>query len=276
MKTVVFTDLDGTLLDFQDYSYQMAEPLVRQLQQQGISVVFCSSKTKAEQQYYRDTLNISDPFIVENGSAIFIPKGYFSYSVADKLPSLFKLGTEGNFEVIVLGESFSAIRAGIEQAREEIDIQLLGYADLSLNEIQEITQLEEGFARRAATRDFSETLLTGVKSGEGFRRFQDLLSSQGLSCVSGGKFHTVMGQGSDKGKAVEVLTQLFAQEFGEVHTVGLGDSANDLPLLQAVDTGYLVQRSDGTWLSTDDQCIQKIIGVGPVGWVKVARSLITV
>ena len=276
MKTVVFTDLDGTLLDFQDYSYQMVEPLVYQLQQQEIPVIFCSSKTKAEQMYYRDALNNSGPFIVENGSAIFVPKGYFSFSVADKLPNQFRIRAESNFEIVILGESFLTVRAGIEQAREEADIQLFGYADLSLDEIKEITQLEEDFAMRAATRDFSETLLKGDKLDERFRQFQNLLSSWGLSCVSGGKFHTVMGQGSDKGVAVNVLTDLFNQEFGTVRTVGLGDSANDLPLLQAVDTGYLVQRSDRTWLTANDECIQKVEGVGPEGWIKVAQSLIAV
>ncbi|WKN43223.1 HAD-IIB family hydrolase [Tunicatimonas pelagia] len=276
MKTVVFTDLDGTLLNFQDYSYQTVEPLVHQLRQGKIPVVFCSSKTKAEQQHYRKALHNADPFIVENGSAIFVPEGYFSFSVADKLSAQHQVVLESDFEVIVLGEKFSTVRAGIEQARQEIDVQLWGYADLSLAEIQEIIQLDKEFAQRAATRDFSETLLTGDKSGEGFRQFQDVLSSRGLSCVSGGKFHTVMGQGSDKGKAVQVLTELFKQEFGEVHTIGLGDSANDLPLLRAVDVGYLVQKPDKTWLATDDERIQKVTGVGPQGWVNVAQSLIAV
>ncbi len=276
MKTVVFTDLDGTLLDFQDYSYQTAALLVHQLRQQGTPVVFCSSKTKAEQEYYRNALNNLDPFIVENGSAVFIPDGYFSFSIADKLSGQYQMVSEGDFEVIILGESYQTVRKGIEQAREEVAIQLLGYADLSLEEIRMITRLEEAFVQRAATRDFSETLLKGDKSGEGFRQFQDLLSSRGLSCVSGGKFHTVMGQGSDKGKAIKVLTELFDQEYGEVHTIGLGDSANDLPLLQAVDVGYLVQKPDRTWLTTSDERIQKVEGVGPKGWVKVAQSLITV
>ncbi len=276
MKTVVFTDLDGTLLDFQNYSYQTAEPSVHQLGQQEIPVVFCSSKTKAEQEYYRSALKNADPFIVENGSAVFIPSGYFSFSVADQLSAQYNVVAEDDFEVVILGETVATVRQGIEQGREEANIHLFGYADLSLKEIQEITHLEEDFAQRAATRNFSETLLKGDKSGETFRRFQDLLYSKGLSCVSGGKFHTVMGQGSDKGKAVDVLTQLFTQEFGEVHTIGLGDSANDLPLLQVVDTGYLVQKPDETWLTTDNENIKKVAGVGPEGWVKVAQSLIAV
>jgi len=74
---VVFTDLDGTLLDLSDYSYQAALPAVRYLQKQGIPIVFCSSKTRAEQAVYQQKLDIDDPFIVENGGAVYLPESYF-------------------------------------------------------------------------------------------------------------------------------------------------------------------------------------------------------
>ncbi|MEM8964785.1 MAG: HAD-IIB family hydrolase [Bacteroidota bacterium] len=272
MKSIIFTDLDGTLLDFQDYSYSVVEPVVHQLQAREIPVVFCSSKTRAEQEYYRQALQNIHPFIVENGSAVFIPMGYFSFSLSQKLVS-YPVAETNRYQVIVLGENALKIRKSIEQARQKISIHLDGYADLPIEEIMAITHLDETFARRAATRDFSETLLRGNKSGEKFQQFQQLLEQQNLSCVSGGKFHTVMGAGSDKGKAVQVLSKLYQRQFGKIQTIGLGDSANDLPLLQAVDQGYLVQRQDGSWLDQVDENIKKVARVGPEGWVKVAESL---
>mgnify|MGYP001793009540 FL=1 len=158
MKSIIFTDLDGTLLDFQNYSYSVVESSVYQLQAQFIPVIFCSSKTKTEQQYYRKALHNTHPFIVENGSAVFIPVGYFPFRTSEKVTDYTVTEIDG-FEVIVLGETFSKVRQGIEQARREVDLQLWGYTDLSLKEIMEITHLESEFAQRAATRDFSETLL---------------------------------------------------------------------------------------------------------------------
>ncbi|MEO0334056.1 MAG: HAD-IIB family hydrolase [Bacteroidota bacterium] len=275
MKSIIFTDLDGTLLDFQDYSYSVVESVVHQLQEQAIPVVFCSSKTKAEQEYYRGALRNTHPFIVENGSAIFIPMGYFSFSLSERLVN-YPITETIHYQVIVLGENTQKIRKSIEQVRQQINIHLDGYADLSIQEIMAITHLDEDFAQRAATRDFSETLLRGDKSGQKFQRFQQVLAKRNLSCVSGGKFHTVMGAGSDKGKAVEVLNGLYQRQFGEIQTIGIGDSSNDLPLLQAVDQGFLVQRQDGSWLDADSENIQKVDGVGPDGWVKVAQLLMTV
>ena len=79
LKIVVFTDLDGTLLDRTTYSYASAVPALESLRQKKIPIVFCSAKTSAEQEAYRKELGIGDPFIVENGGAIFIPYGYFPF-----------------------------------------------------------------------------------------------------------------------------------------------------------------------------------------------------
>ena len=77
-KTVVFSDLDGTLLDESSYSFKDALPAVRLLQLRAIPLVLCSSKTRAEIEPCRLSLHNRHPFISENGGGIFIPPGYFS------------------------------------------------------------------------------------------------------------------------------------------------------------------------------------------------------
>ena len=80
-KTVIFTDLDGTLLDAADYSYAEAQPALGQVAESGTPLVLCSSKTRAELEVYRKRLANAHPFISENGGGIFIPIGYFSVSI---------------------------------------------------------------------------------------------------------------------------------------------------------------------------------------------------
>jgi len=77
LKPVIFTDLDGTLLELETYSYAKALPSINYLRKKGIPIVFCSAKTRAEQEVYRKELQINDPFIVENGGAVFVFQGYF-------------------------------------------------------------------------------------------------------------------------------------------------------------------------------------------------------
>ncbi len=79
MKRIVFTDLDGTLLDSNTYSYQKSLAAINRVKEAGIPIIFCSAKTRAEQETYRRELALFHPFVVENGGAIFIPRAYFPF-----------------------------------------------------------------------------------------------------------------------------------------------------------------------------------------------------
>ena len=72
---LVFSDLDGSLLDHHDYSFGAALPAIEALRQRGVPLILCSSKTRAEIEPLRARLDNRDPFIVENGAAVFIPCG---------------------------------------------------------------------------------------------------------------------------------------------------------------------------------------------------------
>ncbi len=261
MSQVVYTDLDGTLIDFKDYSFHDSLDAVKALNHKGIPVVFCSSKTRVEQEVYLDAFGLQTPFIVENGSAIFIPKGYFSFDYDYQ-------ASDGNYDIIELGTRYSIIRSIIEHARSFHAFEASGYGDLSLTKIMEITGLSESFAKNAASREYSETILLKENDDEAFMAFKVSLADKNLTCVSGGKYHTVMSQNSDKGKAVELLSNLFRKQMGqELVTYGLGDSSNDYPLLKAVDYAFLVQKPPGVWTDFDEiSGLTKVDKIGPLGW----------
>jgi mannosyl-3-phosphoglycerate phosphatase len=62
---------------------------------------------------------------------------------------------------------------------------------------------------------------------------------------------------------VEILTNLFARKFGDICTIGLGDSENDFPMLEKVDRAYLVMKPNGKYAS---QKYENAKGIGPEGW----------
>ncbi len=97
MKIAVFTDIDGSLLNEQ-FKSSSVEPIIKELSN-NIAIVLTISKTRKEIEYYRQRLGIGDPFIAENGSAIFIPKHYFraSYPFSKRLD---------NFYVIEFGSTY--------------------------------------------------------------------------------------------------------------------------------------------------------------------------
>ncbi|MCB9136703.1 MAG: HAD-IIB family hydrolase [Anaerolineales bacterium] len=265
---VIFTDLDGTLLDFNTYSSARALPAVTRLLARGIPIVLCSSKTRREQFQYRTAFHLPDPFIVENGSAIYLPRGYFS-------PPAFAPAGLPNpadpYETIVLGTPAAEIRAHLVHIRAETGLNFSTYDDLPLPDICRITGLSPAQAEAARAREYSATILTPLARGD-HARLTAALASVGLQLLAGGRFHTVTGAGTDKGRAVRQMADFYRQKFGAIITLGLGDSANDRAMLAAVDHPYLVQKPDQTWEM--DIPATKIEGVGPEGWCKVAEQLL--
>ncbi|MCK6469820.1 MAG: HAD hydrolase family protein [Candidatus Brocadia sinica] len=82
MVYIIFTDLDGTLLDHSTYSFEEAREATSLVKKKNIPIVICMSKTQAGIEVYRERMGNEDPFISENGGAIIIPKGYFTSALS--------------------------------------------------------------------------------------------------------------------------------------------------------------------------------------------------
>ena len=78
---LVVSDLDGTLLHQETYSFDEALPGIASLKERQIPVILVSSKTRAEIEPIREALGLEDPFVVENGGAAYIPRGAFEEAV---------------------------------------------------------------------------------------------------------------------------------------------------------------------------------------------------
>ena len=264
-KLVIFTDLDGTLLDRDTYSYDKALATVEHVRQKGIPVVFCSHKTRAEQEVYRQELGINAPFIVENGGAIFIPRDYFSFSFDHDR-------AKNNYQIIELGISYREIRKVLKQVRADIDIDFKGFGDMSVEEVAALTGLDREAARRAKAREYDETLNLEGGPGE-IDSVLDAIKHAGLNYTHGGRFYGVMGP-NDKGKAISILTALFQKELGKVETVGIGDSLNDLPMLLVVDIPVLVQKYGSVWEEMSVPHLYRVEGIGPEGWARAIEKIV--
>jgi mannosyl-3-phosphoglycerate phosphatase len=266
-ELVIFTDLDGTLLDRITYSYDKALPSVKHLLQKAIPVIFCSSKTRAEQEAYRHELGLFHPFIVENGGAIFIPEGYFQFKFDyDK--------TKDGYQIIELGIAYSEIRRVLEQIRSDVKVNFRGFGDMTDREVADDTGLDLEAARRAKERGYAETLKLEVTPDE-ISRTLGAIKEAGLNCTFGGRYYSVMGP-NDKGKATKILISMFQKKLGHLKTVGIGDSPNDLPMLLAVDIPVLVQGPEGGWGEVDIPSLRRVEGIGPEGWARAVEEIIPV
>jgi len=255
---VIFSDLDGTLLDHNTYSFQAASDALELIKSKNIPLVICTSKTRKEIEIYRKLLDNKHPFISENGGGIFVPDNYFSKE--------FKYDKETDeYKVIELGTRRETFSATLKSISKETGIQIRGFSDMTAKEIAELTGLDEGSAKLAMERDYSEPFLIS-EDGKYTATIEKEINLKGYTHTRGGRFHHILG-GNDKGKAVRILTDLYKQEFGSIKTVGIGDSLNDLPMLEAVDIPIIVQKPNGRYdpeikLSN----LTYAEGAGPSGW----------
>lgn len=267
-KLIVFSDLDGTLLDAKTYSFERALPALQLLKEKNIPLILCSSKTRKEIEYYRKKLNNNHPFISENGGGIFIPEDYFGFTVHD---SQFTVREEGDYYVIRLGAKYSDLRKAIKELQNE-GFDIKGFGDMTTEELADIVNMSIDEAEMAKERDFDEPFIfDGREIDE--QRLLETINSKGFNFTQGRFFH-ILGN-SDKGKAVSILIDIYKKKFGQITTIAIGDSLNDVPMLEKVDYPVIVQKPDGNF---DHRIkvpnIVKADGIGPDGWNKAISRLV--
>jgi mannosyl-3-phosphoglycerate phosphatase len=255
---VVFTDLDGTLLDRETYSPNEALPAMDVLREKRIPIVFCSSKTRKEQEWYRKRLCIDDPFIVEDGGAIISRDDYFPFSYGYQR-------RVSDYTVIDLGAKYSEIRRALREVESELNLEIVGYGDLSSSAVAELTGLSKEEAARAKVREYQETLVSKYRKDD-LNRLKRALEKRDLVLSPGAQFIGVGGL-TDKGIAVDILTTFYQWKYDEVLTIGIGDSPNDFPMFLSVDIPVQVKKPDGTWEQIEMD-LHRIDGIGPKGWNK--------
>jgi len=269
---IVFTDLDGSLLDGTTYSYEAATPALAALREQGIPLVLVSSKTRAEMEPLRQRLDHRDPFIVENGGAVYVPHGLFGFPLE-------RMRTRSPYQVIELGLPYQMLRDVLKQIEEAVETPLQGFGDLSVEAIMQVTGLPHADAILAKQREYDEPyLLQGPQAliEEVCRQ----IVTRGLRWTKGGRLFHLMGE-NDKGEAASQLLRCYHRQqrmsgqAERIETVGIGDSINDAPLLAMVDYPILVQQPDGSY--DPDIHLSGMIrapGIGPVGWNEAVLELL--
>lgn len=259
-KLLIFTDLDGTLLDYSNYSFEKALPALELVRQHAIPLILCSSKTRTEIEYYREKLANSHPFVSENGGGIFIPRKYFNFPLP---AAAYPIEEDAHYDVIRLGSRYSDLRGALKELKQE-GFEITGFGDMTAKELADVANMNIDEAQMAKERDFDEPFIFKGSSLE-LHRLLRSIKQKGFTSTQGRFFH-ILGS-SNKGIAVSILTDLYKMKYGKIKTIALGDSPNDIPMLERVDKPVLVQKPDGMYdPTTDIPNLMKADGIGPEGW----------
>jgi mannosyl-3-phosphoglycerate phosphatase len=270
---VIFTDLDGTLLDHLTYSFEPALPALETLKEQSIPLVFCTSKTKAETEKIRSRMENIHPFIVENGGAIFIPEDYFSSDLDKSREFDRKDKKNSKYQIIELGTPYTRLREFLLQLQAQFPGKIKGFGDMSAEKVAELCEFSRDEALLAKQRAYDEPFILDDEKLTGDIQKNAQLSN--LKVTRGGRFHHLMGL-NDKGRATSLLLSIYKKYFADLKSVALGDSFNDLPMLAAVDTPILLPKPHGGY--DPSVHIEGLIFAedpGPKGWGYAILKILT-
>ena len=226
----VVSDVDGTLMDH-SYDLTPAKETIKTLQKLSIPVILCTSKTAAEVRVIRRELNLTDPYIVENGAAIYGE-------------SLKKVNGE-----IILGEKYEFLEEILNIISKEIDYKLIPLNNLSDQEATMLTGLKGNSLNLMRDRHWSMPFLNPPSFLE--EKIKSCCKKFKVDVFRGNRMSHLLSINSNKGKAINAL-KLYSN-IQNIQIIGLGDSPNDLPLLLNSDIKIVIPGIDGPNLHLLDQ-----------------------
>jgi len=237
-QTLIFTDLDGTLLDDQTYDFSPAIPALEIIHSRKIPLILASSKTRAEIEFFRELLSLESPFIAENGGGIYFPTSF-------ALPKEYSCEKVVGFNALFIG---GPIKEVLKRSRKlKRDFNFRGFSEMPVQEIASLTGLTLEHALLASKREFDEPIMLQDPLDDK-EIFCKKAAQYGLDCVYGGRFiHLFLG--GNKGRAVETVLEIYRQLRGPTFSIALGDSPNDISMLKVVDKAVLMQGRDGTHIN---------------------------
>lgn len=267
-KLVIFTDLDGTLLDHHSYSYQAALPGLELCQQYHYPVIPTTSKTRAEVNPLRHELGLNSPFIVENGAAIYIPQDFFPTAPPD-------CQWQNGYWVKTFGVGRAHWLDILASMQPKWANYFNHFAQMSTKEIMACTGLHEQQAVLAAQREFAEPVLW-LGDPQLQTQFISELKAHGASPIQGTRFIHVCAQ-VNKGQALTWLMHVFKQQFPQDSTssVALGDGQNDIDMLAIADIPVRIKSPVQAFPQVNSaQTLIDTSAYGPAGWTEALTNII--
>ncbi len=226
----VVSDVDGTLMDH-SYDLTPAKETIKTLQKLSIPVILCTSKTAAEVKVIRKELNLTDPYIVENGAAIYGE-------------SLQKVNGQ-----IILGKKYEILEEILKLISKEINYELIPLNNLADSEATELTGLKGNSLTLMRDRHWSMPFLNPPVFLED--KINICCKKFNVDIFKGNRMSHLLSTKSNKGLAINALKEYSNTQ--KIEIIGLGDSPNDLPLLLNSDIKIVIPGIDGPNLNLLNQ-----------------------
>ena len=257
-KILIFTDLDGSLLDKETFKFDVIKDYFKELVRNGIIIIPNSSKTEAELLDFNEQNNLDLSFIAENGSSI-----HRLNKIHQNLP-----------DKIIISRTIDEIR-NIYEENISLDFEnkITHILELEREKQQKILGLPLDKIKLAIKRDHSIPIkFNGTESEK--NEFTKILKNSGLTIQTGGRIMNVCDN-VNKSIAMSKALQLIRKQLDdEIITIGVGDNENDIEMIKQTDYPCLVKNDnfDSSLINIDN--LIKSSEPSPLGWADVIKTAI--
>ena len=224
---VVFSGVDGVLRSPHTTAFTRAAAALRQLADDDTALVLCSGKTRAELEFVQQKLDITHPFICENGGGVIIPNGYFEFDV----PNARNIAW---CQAVEFGRPYTDVVDILHRTADRLRIAIVAFSDMSIEDVARECQLPLLQARLAKLRECEELFRLIDPSATARSRLFKALDAASLRPREGGRFDRV-GAPVDSKAGVNLLTGLYRRSRGDLITVGVTHTTPGDNLLRLVD-----------------------------------------
>ncbi len=246
-RAIVFTDLDGTLLEDDGSLSPEAREALDALKRSDVPVIPLTSKTRRELERWLAVLHAGDAGAFENGAG-----------------SLF----EGECGILPGAVSARDLRPVFDALRRQTGLPLVSFEEIPDDEMTRLTGLAPRDAAAAREREYDLPFVAPPDASEVLARAR--LSRPDVQLVRGGRFWHLSGR-HDKADALRLLLA----RLGGGMTVGLGDAPSDAAFLRIVDRPVLVPGRTGVDAALAAAVPGAATAPAPAGagWAAAVRSL---
>jgi mannosyl-3-phosphoglycerate phosphatase len=235
-RHLIFTALEGTLVDPRTDSFAGAEEALSELERRNIAFVLLTSRTREEVEPIRRKIGHNHPFVTENGGGIFFPDGYFSLRIPGAVRT-------ARYLSVAQGRPYAEVCEALDEIAEESAVGVAGFHHMSLREIADNTGLRPRSAELARDREFDEPFYFTSADDKAIARFVEAARERGYDTRRGPTFWHLSAK-CDAARAVRTLAHLFREATHiKLRLVGIGGDPADLSWLRAVDQAILLPDS---------------------------------
>ena len=268
MTLLIFTDIDGTFIDNDTFDEGLNTKIISELAQAQHSVVFNTSKTFEEVDYFQKKIKTSLSFICETGGGIYLANNHF------KTPD----SSRGEYQVLYESGKIDEYKDQIQsEINKNFRDDLIFFDDLNVEEQSSLSGLSGHDLELASRRDFS-ILIKWKSTKSKYDEFKLFLKQFQLNLITGGRFSHICSK-HDKGNATKLFIEKTKKFFNNsnIITVGIGDSKNDFEMLNEVDFPCIVKSPNNHLLkdSLNTKNITFSDHEAPSGWIECIEKVVT-